>query len=233
VSVEWYWRQYHVDTYTFNVTNLTQGQWVRNNFRVPACYHNNEDYVHVVVQASGVGASGAMYVDAITLLEAIPAATNIIQNGGFEAGVYRLDTQAMAWSGDGGSMWGSAARRNWKPYAGSFSGTIQGSWSGSSSGGWWQHSTVTPGVTYTASVQCYRESSWTATNVVLSITWYDSDVNMISESSVDLTSIPADAWYLRNVSGVAPAQAKYAVVALEALGLGPNGTFYLDEVKLQ
>ncbi|HBA84681.1 MAG TPA: hypothetical protein DCZ95_11355 [Verrucomicrobia bacterium] len=233
ISVEWHWRQYTMNTYHFTVTNLTQGQWVRNSFRVPRPTHGSEEYAHVMVQANGVGASGAMYVDAISLMEYVPASDNGIRNGGFESGVYGVGDKALRWYNDGGGLWGSAARKNWKPYAGSYSATILGAWSGLNYGGWWQHCPVTAGVTYTASGRFFRESAWTSPDAALSIEWYDGDNNQLSVNSVSLSGLSADSWSLQSVSGAAPAQAKYAIVVIEASGIGNNGTFYLDEVRFQ
>lgn len=181
--------------------------------------------------------------------------TNLIYNGGFEQATGFSSTRAYYWDQNNpnlhGSMAGTAERQDWNlgNNTSTWVGLMKARWANQgNSGTWWQEAPVEPGVTYEAAAWFQPEGTpnlWTAAVQQLKLEYFDfSRTNLLATFTRDLSTIPpvpnlsdtniaGNIWAQQFISGASPVGAAWARVVIFVDGIGPNGTFRIDDVSLR
>ena len=173
------------------------------------------------------------------------AASNLLYNASFETAGSQA-TRARYWEQNNpnihGAMLGTAERQNWANPAksGSWVGLIKGRWANQgNSGSWWQETPVEPGVTYEASAWFQPEDTpnlWTAAVHQLKLEYWDFNrTAKLAEFIEDISEIPNSNtnWVRQFVGGTAPAGAAWGRLTVFVDGVGPSGTFRIDDAELR
>lgn len=164
---------------------------------------------------------------------------NLLQNSDFS--VAGTGNNARYWQAGipniHGGVSGGTARgdSSWDPPVPPAPGTfaaILGGWSGQTSGEWWQRVPVEPGLTYEADALFAAEAGWTASNQQLRLEYFDYNFNQVAVFTRDLIGI-TDTYSRQSIAGVAPNNAAWARLLVEATGVGPSATFRFHDANLQ
>ncbi len=172
--------------------------------------------------------------------------TNLLYNAGFESTGTSVN-RARYWELNNpnlhGTFAGTAQRQGVAPGIVPKSGTrlawLGGTWAGASFGTVWQETPAEPGVTYEASGWFQPELSnlWSAASTQMRLEFYDFDqTNLLATFTRDLTSLPpavGSNWVQQFVAGLAPPRTAWARLVVHAEGVGPVGTFRIDDTSLR
>ncbi len=184
--------------------------------------------------------------------------TNLLYNGGFQQASGANSLRAYYWDlnnpNQHGAMAGTAERQNWNLGNGDTNNTgwvglMKARWANQgNSGTWWQEAPVEPGVTYEAAAFFQPEGApnlWTAAVQQLKLEYYDFNrSNLLATFTQNLSGVPpvpnlsdtnfaGNTWVQQFVGGLAPVGAAWARLVVFVDGIGPNGTFRIDDASLR
>jgi len=155
-----------------------------------------------------------------------PSTSNLLLNSGFESN---------GGAGQVAASWTRSAdvgAENWA--------ALSGAW-GMAFYSWWPQkwgeirqdvSNVTAGAVYRFSLPLYRDSSFVASTIELSIDWLDLNGVMIGRVSTSLVGQLSAQWQTRRVTAVAPAGARAARCRAYCAGITSGGALKLDDAAL-
>lgn len=181
---------------------------------------------------------------AVSAAFAVDAGVNLLRNPSFEDAGAETGLAAYWAAGDPdshGLAWGSAIRINWDSHDGAWLQALRGTWAAAGdSGGCWQELPALPGETYRFSAWFWADDGnpygpWASASRGMTIEFLDGAAggSNVLVAVTDELEVVDQTWRSYSVEAVAPANATWVRVSVQAAGVSPDGSLRIDDLTLE